>query len=124
MPKMPKRRTLADVLEPGFAKGYDEFRELVDWSQDQSSLTKEQKAWAFCMERVSVGMIEALNAGEDRFEMPPHEMVVELWSAIGTALATINVQAFQMGPEVRRQMLQHLKASYDRAMHSFPERRK
>ncbi|MCV3209643.1 hypothetical protein OHD62_17515 [Mesorhizobium sp. YC-39] len=118
MPKMPKQRSLSDVLEPGFARGYEQFKEVVDWSQDQSFLTVEQKVWAFCFERVSVGMIEAANTAETRFEMPPNQVVIELWSAIGSALATVNAQAFTAKgmPEVRRQMLNHMKVGYDRTM--------
>jgi len=121
MPKIPKQRTLSDVLEPGFSEGYEQFKELVDWSQDQSSLTEGQKAWAFCFERVSVGMIEALNTAETRFEIPPHEVVIELWSAIGAALATVNGQAFKIEgmAQVRRQMLGNFKEGYDAAIRSM-----
>ncbi|MBN9255230.1 MULTISPECIES: hypothetical protein [unclassified Mesorhizobium] len=121
MPKMPRQRSLRDVLEPGFSLGYEQFKEVVDWSQDQAHLTNEQKAWAFCFERVSVGMIEALNSAETKFELPPHELVVEMWSAVGSAPATINAQAFRVDPQVRRQMLQGIKASYDRTMKSIAE---
>jgi hypothetical protein len=123
MPKLPKQRGLGDLLEPGFANGYEQFKELVDWSQDQSGLTVGQKTWAFCFERVSVAMIEGINTAETRFEIPPHEVVIELWSAIGSALATVNAQAFttQGMPEVRRQMLQHLKIGYDRSVQGMTE---
>ncbi|TPN79996.1 hypothetical protein [Mesorhizobium sp. B1-1-2] len=123
MPKMPQQRTLQDVLEPGFSAGYEQFKELVDWSQGQAHLTAAQKAWAFCFERASVGMIEAMNSAETKFEMPPHEIVIELWSAVGSALATINGQAFKEEgmAQVRRCMLQHIKFGYDRTVQGMTE---
>ncbi|TPJ97105.1 MULTISPECIES: hypothetical protein [unclassified Mesorhizobium] len=114
---------MADLLEPGFAAGYDEFKELVDWTQNLAGLTIPQRVWALCFERVSVGMIEALNTAENRFETPPHENTIELWSAIGAALATINAQAFTDDGKmhVRREMLHAIKASYDRALKGITE---
>lgn len=120
---MVRQRTLGDVLEPGFASGYDQFKELVDWSQRLAGLTVPQRVWALCFERVSVGMIEALNTAETRFETPPHENTVELWHAVGAALATINAQAFTSDGKmlVRREMLAGIKAGYDRALKGITE---
>lgn len=120
---MSKDRTLASLIEPGFSHGYEQFRELVDYTRDLSALTPGQKVWARLFELVSVAMIEGLNMAETEQELPPAETVVELWSAVGSALATVNAQAFTAAGKrtVRREMLVALKHGYDRAMQGLTE---
>ncbi|KQZ81904.1 hypothetical protein ASD64_09120 [Mesorhizobium sp. Root157] len=116
-------RTLASLIEPGFADGYEQFRELIDNTRHLSELTPNQKVWARLFELVSVAMIEGLNTAETEQELPPVETVFELWSAIGSALATVNAQAFTAAGKrkVRHEMLVALKHGYDRAMQGLTE---
>jgi hypothetical protein len=113
-----RARTLASLIEPGFADGYEQFRELIDYTRNLDELTPQQKVWAHLFELVSVAMIEGLNRAEDEQEVPPIETVIELWSATGSALATVNAQAFTASGQrkVRHEMLVALKHGYDRAM--------
>lgn len=119
MPKMP--RTLSSILEPGFADGYAQFKELVDFvSCDEQLLdiTPQQKVWLRLFELVSVAMTEGMNRAETEQAIPPNEVIFELWSATGSALGTINAQAFQTSgmSQVRREMLRAFKEGYDRTI--------
>jgi hypothetical protein len=113
-----RARTLASLIEPGFANGYEQFKELIDYTRNLDELTPNQKVWAHLFELVSVAMIEGLNAAETEQEIPSIETVCELWSVTGSALATVNIQAFTAAGQrkARHEMLGILKHGYDRAM--------
>lgn len=115
---MSESRTLRQLLEPGFADGYEAFKEMIDWGSDLSTLTVEQRAWLRQFELVSVAMIEGLNRVETEFETEPSVNVTRLWNACGAAMASVNAQAFTDEGKlaVRREMIRQFKEGYDRAM--------
>lgn len=118
MPKMPKVRRLSDVLEPGFAHGYEGFRELVTKLQSDETLTPHQRAFVRSYELLSVAMIEMMNNVEERFGIPPVEAAVVLWRANGASLAQITAQLItdEGAAVARREMLKSLKEGYDRGL--------
>lgn len=118
MPKLPKQRMLSDVLEPGFAEGYAQFREIATTSYDLSTLTSHEKAFLRAYELASVSMIEMMNGVEDRFGIPPVEAAVALWTATGAALAQVTAQLVvdDGAKTARRIMLKCLKDGYDRGL--------
>lgn len=114
-------RTLSSVMKRGFSSGYDDFKELVDFIDDDRAglnLTPQQKACLRLFELISVAMIEGMNEAETEQEIPVSELILELWAVTGAALATINVQAFTGRglPAVRREMLSTLKSGYDKTI--------
>jgi hypothetical protein len=114
-----RARKLSSILEPGFASGYQQFKELVDFGEGPVlGLTSQQKVWLRLFELVSVAMIEGMNRAEAEQEIPPNEVIFELWSAVGSALGTVNAQAFLATGSiaVRREMLTALKHGYDKTI--------
>jgi hypothetical protein len=111
-------RELKQLLEPGFAEGYDAFRELVDYGSNLDEVTVHQRVWLRLFELISVAMVEGLNRVEEEFEIEPSMSVIELWSAAGSALGTINAQAFSSDGRlaVRREMIAQFKEGYDKTI--------
>jgi hypothetical protein len=111
----PKQRSLSSLLESGFADGYEQFKELIEFTGKLDDLPTHQKAFGRLFELQLVATIEGLNRVEDEFEIEPVESLVLLWRAAGTALACANAQAFSTKGklQVRREMLAQFKDGYD-----------
>lgn len=121
MPKMPRQRRLEDVLEPGFAHGYERFRELAIQAVDHSTLDAREKVFITAYERAAVAFIETMNKVEERFGVPPVEAMVVLWTAVGAALSTLTAQAItDEGASIARTtMRKQIMAGYDRGIDGF-----
>lgn len=124
MPKIPKQRRLEDVLEPGFAHGYERFHELVTKTVADSELSQQDKVFLTAYERSSVAFIETLNRVEERFGVPPVEAMVLLWTAVGAALSTVTAQAItdEGASTARRLMRKQLMDGYDHGLNAFTTR--
>ena len=110
-----KERTLKSLLEPKFAEGYEAFREFVDYTGNSEGLSKEEKASIRLYELVSVAMVEGLNEVETTHELPPEVTLFLLWGSVGSALATMNGQAFEnANGRVRQMTMKEVRASYIR----------
>lgn len=116
-----KSRTLASLLEPGFASGYEQFKEYVQYAEGHPGLSPSEKTFVRLYELISVAMIEGMNRVEEEFELPPVESMVHLWRAAGTAMATVTLQAFMLEGKqaVRHRMLKCFKEGYDRRSIAF-----
>lgn len=112
---MPKQRSLSSLLESNFADGYEQFKELIEFTGKLDELPVHQKAFGRLLELSSVAVIEGLNRVEDEFEVEPVDALLLLWRAVGSALACANAQAFtgKGKPQVRREMLCQFKDGYD-----------
>jgi acyl carrier protein len=119
----PKQRSLSSLLESGFANGYEQFKELIEFTGKLDDLPASQKAFGRLLELSSVAVIEGLNRVEDEFGIEPVEALVLLWRAVGTSIACANAQAFvaKGRQQVRREMLAQFKDGYDVTMKSMKD---
>ncbi|WP_315920376.1 hypothetical protein [Mesorhizobium sp. SP-1A] len=113
-----KPRSLSSLLQPGFASGYDQFAEFVEFTGKLDDVPADQRAFARIFELASVAAIEGLNEVEDRFDIEPGMGTLLAWKAAGCVMATINAQAFSAEGrlQVRREMLYQFKEGYDETL--------
>lgn len=113
-----KQRTLSSLLEPGFADGYDQFKELIEFTGKLDTLAVTERAFGRLFELALVAIVEGLNRVEEELEIEPTEALVLAWRAFGCAIASANGQAFTIEgkQQVRREMLIQFKEGYDKTL--------
>lgn len=110
---MMKQRNLKDLLEPGFAEGYDEFKEMVKYAEGDNNLPVRDKASIRLYELISLAVISGLNEIEAKYEMPPEETVPLMWHAAAMAIATANGTAFtKPNGKIRKMCFEDMERSY------------
>lgn len=113
-PKKQKPTRLHDLLDKQFAEGYEQFQEFFEHVEATETLPPRERAFAFLLRLLTVAMTEGLNQGEEKFGLPPEEMMTVLWETAGAAVAGMNAQAFEKEGfgTVRREMRDSFMRSY------------
>jgi len=120
---MKKPENLANLIDPRFTSGYDELKQLVQFSTnlDETSLSATDKANVEILHIMFTAAVEGCNKIETTYELGALESAVFVWSAMGSAAALLSVQLMvdsksKTREAFKREILLNFREGYEKSV--------